>query len=370
MEDPCVECELQEQRNKYFQDRKHSDTSAEEDGSGVRGCAARGFRSADPAVFKAVIESSSDCVLVLDRDYTNLYANPAAINNVMAEKEQCIGKSIREALSHVPDLMQAAMSRVDAVFQRGKQMRFTDEVRIGDRIVINESTLSPVHDEKGRIVAVCVIYRDITEHKKLAQKLVHSEQEYKELYNQAQVALFRSRLGDGKLLECNHAMALLFGYKDKEECLAHYSPAAHHADPARCDELLKRLKKTNTVTGFHFEIIRCNGKRAWVAVTCKLDAECGYIEGFEVDITAAKVLTKTEKQILELIMQGKCNKETARILSRSIRTIEDHRSRIMHKLGAENMVELVQIAQSLNCPYEIPPQESQKTGPLMPHFIL
>lgn len=360
MKDPCAECQLREQRNKCFQNRELPDTSAEEDGSGVRGDAARGFRSADTPVLKAVIESSSDCILVLDRECRTLYANPAAIRHAMTTKDNLIGKSIREALAHVPDLMQTAMNRVDAVFQSGEKMHFTDKVHIGNRIVFNESTLSPVHDEKGRMFAVSVIYRDITEQKNLAQKLARSEQEYKELYNQAQVALFRSRLSDGKLHECNHAMALLFGYKDKEECLAHYSPAAHHADPARCDELLKRLKKGKTVTGFHFEIIRCNGKRAWVAVTCKLDAERGYIEGFEVDITAAKVLTKTEKQILELIMQGKCNKETARILCRSIRTIEDHRSRIMRKLSAENMVELVQIAQSLNCPYEMRPKKPRK----------
>jgi len=165
MKDPCAECQLREQRNKCFQNRELPDTSAEEDGSGVRGDAARGFRSADTPVLKAVIESSSDCILVLDRECRTLYANPAAIRHAMTTKDNLIGKSIREALAHVPDLMQTAMNRVDAVFQSGEKMHFTDKVHIGNRIVFNESTLSPVHDEKGRMFAVSVIYRDITEQK-------------------------------------------------------------------------------------------------------------------------------------------------------------------------------------------------------------
>lgn len=53
-------------------------------------------------------------------------------------------------------------------------------------------------------------------------------------------------------------------------------------------------------------------------------------------------LTATESRILELIVTGKCNKEIARMLHRSIRTVEDHRHNIMRKIGAVNIVELVQ----------------------------
>ncbi len=54
-----------------------------------------------------------------------------------------------------------------------------------------------------------------------------------------------------------------------------------------------------------------------------------------------KVLTKTEAKILRLILDGKSNKEIARLRHRSVRTIEDHRSRIMRKLGVDNLVDLV-----------------------------
>jgi two-component system secretion response regulator SsrB len=54
-----------------------------------------------------------------------------------------------------------------------------------------------------------------------------------------------------------------------------------------------------------------------------------------------------ETVVLRLIWQGKSNKEIAHILSRSVRTIEVHRSHIMHKLDVDNIVELVKRAAAM-----------------------
>jgi FixJ family two-component response regulator len=54
----------------------------------------------------------------------------------------------------------------------------------------------------------------------------------------------------------------------------------------------------------------------------------------------SKVLTKTEMRILRLILDGKSNKEIARLRHRPVRTIEDQRSRIMCKIGVDNLVDL------------------------------
>jgi DNA-binding NarL/FixJ family response regulator len=49
-------------------------------------------------------------------------------------------------------------------------------------------------------------------------------------------------------------------------------------------------------------------------------------------------------KVLRLILSGKSNKETATILHRSVRTIEDHRNHIMKKLDADSLVDLVRKA--------------------------
>ncbi|MBL0744776.1 response regulator transcription factor [Chryseolinea lacunae] len=52
-------------------------------------------------------------------------------------------------------------------------------------------------------------------------------------------------------------------------------------------------------------------------------------------------LTKREKEILGLVIDGKHNKEIADSLSKSVRTIETHRFNIMKKLEVNNAVDMV-----------------------------
>ena len=65
------------------------------------------------------------------------------------------------------------------------------------------------------------------------------------------------------------------------------------------------------------------------------------------DPLAGKPLTRTERIVLCLILEGISNKRIAYILERSERTIEVHRSRIMRKLGVDNLVDLVKKATAL-----------------------
>jgi len=50
---------------------------------------------------------------------------------------------------------------------------------------------------------------------------------------------------------------------------------------------------------------------------------------------------------LHYILSGNSNKQTATILNRSEKTIEVHRSRIMRKLGADNVVDLLKRAAAM-----------------------
>ncbi|MBN2589188.1 MAG: response regulator transcription factor [Sedimentisphaerales bacterium] len=57
-----------------------------------------------------------------------------------------------------------------------------------------------------------------------------------------------------------------------------------------------------------------------------------------------KPLTKSEAQIFKFIIDGQSNREIAKLLHRSIRTIEVHRYRIMRKFDVDNMVDLIKKA--------------------------
>lgn len=55
-------------------------------------------------------------------------------------------------------------------------------------------------------------------------------------------------------------------------------------------------------------------------------------------------LTDRQREILQLIVEGRANKEIADILHVSIKTVEFHRARIMTRLGVRTVAELTKVA--------------------------
>jgi len=58
-------------------------------------------------------------------------------------------------------------------------------------------------------------------------------------------------------------------------------------------------------------------------------------------------LTPREREVLQLIAEGKKTSEIARIMTRSLHTVRNHRARLMKKLGAHSAAELVKAAEEM-----------------------
>lgn len=56
-------------------------------------------------------------------------------------------------------------------------------------------------------------------------------------------------------------------------------------------------------------------------------------------------LTAREQEVMHCVLAGHSNKKIAQQLGISHRTVEIHKARMMHKIGANNLLELVRIAQ-------------------------
>ena len=79
--------------------------------------------------------------------------------------------------------------------------------------------------------------------------------------------------------------------------------------------------------------------------TLRRDVHIGPGDGIHrpVEIRGFAQLTPRERQVLQLITNGRSNKEAGRQLGISPRTIEVHRARVMEKLGARNTADLMRI---------------------------
>ena len=79
----------------------------------------------------------------------------------------------------------------------------------------------------------------------------------------------------------------------------------------------------------------------------RLAAECGFLES-DADawmriVRIMALLTPKEQQVIHLVIDGKSSKEIAERLALSMRTVENHRTRIMGKLHVNSSVQLVSL---------------------------
>jgi len=77
-------------------------------------------------------------------------------------------------------------------------------------------------------------------------------------------------------------------------------------------------------------------------------------------------LTDREKEVLELILLARSNREIARQLGIEERTVKAHVGRLMRKTGADNRIELSMRALNLPLVPHTPPKESKTTRPRGP----
>jgi PAS domain S-box-containing protein len=298
-----------------------------------------------------LIENSKDVFYMMNaksRDFEYISSAVKNISGFTPEEIKKIGLDGVRARFHPEELGKVKGLTFDILSEKFKlansdtysELRFKHKEGRWIWLGINRNFIKA---HNGQIEAVVGNVRDITEFKLLQQKLEELVNNYKSLYNNARVALYRTRISDGKLLECNDNLVKLLGYKDHEECIAQYQNKYHYIDKRR-DELLNLLTEKGQVEDFEIKVKRINGEELWIKLSSRMYPEDDYIEGAIWNITAAKILTVIEKKILDLILEGYSNKEIASKLSRSIRTIEDHRAHIMAKLCAGNVVELTKKA--------------------------
>ncbi len=91
----------------------------------------------------------------------------------------------------------------------------------------------------------------------------------------------------------------------------------------------------------------CDDDELWDAIRTGLAAD---VHNYEQERRRASILQKLElltpkeRQVLTYIVAGDANKVVARKLDVSIRTVENHRHKIFHKMNADSLAELVRIA--------------------------
>ena len=167
------------------------------------------------------------------------------------------------------------------------QNHFEFRHRLADGSIRDVDVYSSKTHIKGKDLLYSVIH-DITDRKQAEDALLESEEKYRKLFHEAQVAMFRTRISDGKLIDVNEEYAKMAGFSTTDDCKANFHAGKAWVDQKAREKLKKLLVENGSVRNYESEILRDDGIKIWISISVTSYPERGYLEGSISNITERK----------------------------------------------------------------------------------
>jgi PAS domain S-box-containing protein len=116
--------------------------------------------------YRSLVESTEDSVFLVDRDCRYLFVNEKHLSRLGMPKDQVIGKTYGEL--HSEEDTEEFAEIVEEVFETDKSVWHEHRSRRDNRYILR--TVSPVKDPEGRVTAVTLVSKDITERKRAEEE--------------------------------------------------------------------------------------------------------------------------------------------------------------------------------------------------------
>jgi PAS domain S-box-containing protein len=241
--------------------------------------------------FRNLVETSPDMIFIIDRKSGKILdINDATCKLLGYKRDEIIGTTSGDRI--LPVQKDAYNRELESLKKTG---RFAGEFKVRKK----DGSVMPVEVRGASFGNYSfAMGTDITERKRAEKVIRESEEKFRNLYQTAQVGLFRTRISDGKMIECNDRLAQIAGYDKPEDAIAEYVASEHYVDPNARKEMLTQLNKSGGVRDFEVEITRRDGTPIWISFSAHVYPQEGYLEGVLVDITARKL---AEERIMHYV---------------------------------------------------------------------
>jgi PAS domain S-box-containing protein len=231
-----------------------------------------------------ILNSTAEMFAYYDLDLKVIWANHASATSAGKSPEELVGLHCYEIWQHRD---KPCENCIVLKAYRTKKPQFGEQQTPDGRYWLLRGY--PVFNDRGDIEALIELGMDITGQKKAEDALATSEETYRNLFQNAQVGLFRTRISDGKILEGNDQIAKMFGYSSREAFVAEYTTSGNYVDSGVREKMLELIKKQGFVENFEARFYRKDRSVFHSSYSARIYPDKGWIEGVVEDITEQKL---------------------------------------------------------------------------------
>lgn len=273
-------------------------------------------------LLSALFQSSAVGVAICDRQFRFRAINDALASMNGFPASAHLGKTLHAVLGDAAAKIQPAFEHVFATGQPLSNFEVIAELPgRGETGHWNENYF-PIKNEKGRVEHVGAIVLELTKRQEIDAALVHLMENLTSMGSS--FAESYGALGPAGLDQAHAGLGDLFARSLRllENCVS---------QARTISQLLNAAPSLAAVRPSNHSRLKATRLRA-------------DLESIGTPPDGVNPLSEREREVIALLANGRTNKEIAKLLTISTRTVESHRSRIMLKLDLRSLSELVRYA--------------------------
>ena len=239
------------------------------------------------AHYHSIFANSLIGITVTDRSFIFTDTNDSFCKMLEYSREEIVGKMTISDISH-PDDVAKSMDMVNKLMRHD-----IDHYTIEKRFISKTGKTIPVlvyvrghYSPEGEYEGTTASSLDMTERKMADELLRQNEEKYRSLFNNSEIAMFRTRLNGSEILDCNQKFLDLVG-TNREETLGKPS-AIFWADQEERREMVRRLVENDSVSEYEFRMLHKHEGVRNCVTSLRHYREQGILEGSISDITERK----------------------------------------------------------------------------------
>jgi PAS domain S-box-containing protein len=247
---------------------------------------------------RLMFAAMTDTVIVFDAQgrYLNFIQTQSAL--IYKPRINRIGKTVDEVLpKELAELFKDAIRRALYLHEQSYQVIDCPEnIPLDQRSITVEYSL-PIQGKKtwfsANITAlsentVLWVARDMSDRKRTEEALQQSETKFRNIFENSQVGIFRTRVEDGLILDANQRMAELFGYDSPAQIINLKHTTDCYVNPTQRQQAIEQLQAHRELQNFEVRLRKPDGTQFWGLYSARLDPNGKYLEGVIADISDRK----------------------------------------------------------------------------------